>query len=331
MPALKTLYIGGTGIISSASVRRGLAAGHDVTVLNRGRATPRPLPDGVESLVADIRDPGSVRDILGDRHFDVVVDFVAFAPDHVRTDVELFTGRTGQYVFISSASAYQTPPEHLPVTESTPLVNPYWPYSRDKIACEEVLQRAYREQGFPATIVRPSHTYDATSVPLLGGWTAVDRMRRGLPVVMHGDGSSLWVLTHTADFAAAFVGLLGRPDTVGDVVHITSDEVLRWDAIARAMGAAAGVDAEIVHVTSDRIAQLVPEWRPSLLGDRTHSVTFDNTKVKRLVPGFVAGIPFAAGAREIVDWYDADPARREVDPAVDRTLDQLVEAARSAG
>jgi nucleoside-diphosphate-sugar epimerase len=194
MTALRVLFIGGTGIISSACAPRALAAGHDVTVLNRGSSSIRPAPADVEVLRADIRDSASVRAAVGDREFDVVVNFVAFTPDHVQSDVDMFGARTGQYVFISSASAYQTPPRRVPVTESTPLHNPYWQYSRDKIACEELLLRAYRDNDFPMTIVRPSHTYDRTSLPIDGGWTQIDRMRRGRPVVVHGDGTSLWTL-----------------------------------------------------------------------------------------------------------------------------------------
>ncbi len=320
---LRVLFIGGTGIISSASVRLAVERGIDLTVLNRGVGTQRPLPDGVEVLRADVRDPAAVRAAIGDREFDAVVDWVAFTPEHVAADVEVFAGRTGQYVFISSASAYQTPPERLPVTESTPLRNPYWAYSRDKIACEDLLVQAYREDGFPATIVRPSHTYDQTLVPLDGGWTAVERMRRGKAVVVHGDGTSLWTLTHHEDFARGFVPLLGHPRTIGEAFHITSDDVLTWDQVVRALGRAAGVEPRIVHVPSDAIAAVDPEWGAGLLGDKAHSMVFDTTKLRRLVPDFAATIPFERGAREIVDWHDADPARRRVDARLDALMDDL--------
>ncbi len=321
---LRVLFIGGTGIISSASVRLAVERGIDLTVLNRGVGTQRPLPDGVEVLRADVRDPAAVRAAIGDREFDAVVDWVAFTPAHVAADVEVFAGRTGQYVFISSASAYQTPPERLPVTESTPLRNPYWEYSRNKIACEDLLVRAYREAGFPATIVRPSHTYDRTLVPLDGGWTAVERMRRGKAVVVHGDGTSLWTLTHHEDFARGFVPLLGHPRTVGEAFHITSDDVLTWDQVVRALGRAAGVEPRIVHVPSDAIAAVDPEWGAGLLGDKAHSMVFDTTKLRRVVPDFAATIPFERGAREIVAWHDADPARRRVDARLDALMDDLV-------
>jgi nucleoside-diphosphate-sugar epimerase len=328
MTSLKVLFIGGTGIISSGCARRAIATGIDLTILNRGAETSRPAPDGAEVIHADIRDADAVRAVCGGRSFDVVAEFVAYTPPHVQADIDFFAGRIGQYVFISSASAYQTPLARLPIVESTPLRNPYWSYSRDKIACEDLLVAAYRADGFPATIVRPSHTYDRTLVPLMGGWTDIDRMRRGLPVVVHGDGTSLWTLTHHDDFAKAFVGLLGHPQAIGDSFQITSDEVLTWNQIYDEMADAAGTRAEIVHVTSDAIADADADLGASLLGDRTHSVIFDNTKVKALVPDYVATIPFATGAREIVEWFDADASRRVVDAAMDATLDKLIAAAR---
>lgn len=331
MASLRVLFIGGSGVISSASTRLAVERGVDLTVLNRGVSTVRPVPDGVGVLHADIRDRESVREVLGSREFDAVVDFVAFTPDQVRADIDLFTGRTGQYVFISSASAYQTPPERVPVTESTPLRNPFWQYSRDKIACEDLLVSAYREHGFPATIVRPSHTYDRTAVPLEGGWTVVERMRQGKEVVVHGDGTSLWTLTHHADFARGFVPLLGHPRTLGEAFHITSDDVLTWDQVVRALGRAAGVEPRIVHVPSDAIAAVDPDWGAGLLGDKTHSMVFDNAKLRSVVPDFVATIPFEQGAREIVDWFDADPARRQVDVRIDGILDGLVARFSSSG
>jgi nucleoside-diphosphate-sugar epimerase len=322
--ALRILVIGGTGIISSAVTRLAVEHGHDVTVLNRGSSATRPLPEGAEVVQADVRDPASVREALGRREFDSVVDWVAFTPEHVRTDLELFRDRTGQYVFISSASAYQTPPERLPVTESTPLRNPFWQYSRDKIACEDLLVGAYRDTGFPVTVVRPSHTYDRTSVPLDGGWTAVERMRQGREVVVHGDGTSLWTLTHHEDFARGFVPLLGDPRALGEAFHITSDDVLTWNQVVRALGAAAGVEPRIVHVPSDAIAAADPDWGAGLLGDKAHSMVFDTTKLRRVVPEFTTTIRFEQGAREIVAWHDADPARRVVDARLDAVMDDLV-------
>jgi nucleoside-diphosphate-sugar epimerase len=279
-------------------------------------------------LRGDIRDPGSVKDALGDLEFDAVVDWVAFTPQHVQSDIDLFRGRAGQYVFISSASAYQTPPARLPVVESTPLRNPHWQYSRDKIACEDLLVAAYRDEGFPATIVRPSHTYDRTLVPLDGGWTALGRMRQGREIVIHGDGTSLWTLTHHEEFAKGFVPLLGHPRTVGDVFHITSDEWLTWDRIAGTLAAALGVEPRIVHVPSDAIAAADPDWGAGLLGDKAHSMIFDNSKLRSVVPDFVATIPFERGAREIVAWYTGDESRQKVDERLDALMDTLVERFR---
>ncbi|MBE1488646.1 SDR family oxidoreductase [Plantactinospora soyae] len=327
--ALKVLYVGGSGIISSACSQLAVERGIELTVLNRGTTTRRPLPAEATVLRADIRDPDSVRAALGAREFDAVVDWIGFTPGQVRTSMELFRDRTGQYVFISSASAYQTPPARLPIVESTPLRNPFWQYSRDKIACEDLLVRAYRDEGFPATIVRPSHTYDRTLVPFDGGWTVLDRMRRGREIVVHGDGTSLWTLTHHTDFARGLVPLLGHPGAVGDVFHITSDEVLTWNQIAETLAAAAGTSARIVHVPSDAIAAADPNWGAALLGDKAHSMVFDNSKLRGLVPDYVATVPFAHGAREMVDWHDADPARRRVDARLDAVMDRLVEAYRA--
>ncbi len=256
-----------------------------------------------------------------------MVNFVAYNADQVGSDIGLFAGRTGQYVFISSASAYQKPVAQLPIRESTPLVNPFWVYSRDKIAAEDRLLAEYRGHGFPVTIVRPSHTYDRTTIPLLGGWTAIDRMRRGQPVVVHGDGTSLWTLTHHADFARAFVPLLGRPQAIGDTFHITGDEAQPWNQIYTTLGRAAGAEPDLVHVASDQIARVVPDWGPGLLGDAAHSVIFDNSKVKQLVPGWNATIAWSEGAREIIEWFDADPTRRVVSAEAEARIDKLVAAA----
>ncbi|MDN4614672.1 SDR family oxidoreductase [Leifsonia sp. F6_8S_P_1B] len=329
MAATRTLFVGGTGVISSACVARALEAGHEVTVVNRGTSSTRPLPDGVEVLHADIRDPQSVHHVLGERSFDVAAEFLAFTPEHIRTDFDLFEGRVGQFVFISSASAYQKPPSRVPVTESTPLRNPFWQYSRDKIACEDLLVEAYRERGFPVTIVRPSHTYDRTMIPTMGHWTDLERMRRGAPVVVHGDGTSRWTITHSSDFAVAFVGLLGRPEAVGDSFHITGDEAPTWDRIYCDLAEALGVEAELVHVASETIAREVPDLGPGLIGDKAHSMHFDNSKVKALVPEFQASVPFAHGAGEIVEWYLADASRQRLDPDLDAAFDRLVEHARS--
>jgi nucleoside-diphosphate-sugar epimerase len=328
MGALRVLFIGGSGKISSAATRLAVERGIDMYLLKRSTGGPRPVPPEARVLLGDIRDQGSAKEALGDLEFDAVVDWVAFTPEHIRTDLDLFRGRTGQYVFISSASAYQTPPARMPVVESTPLRNPFWQYSRDKIACEDMLVAAYRDEGFPATIVRPSHTYDRTLIPLDGGWTPLARMRQGREIVIHGDGTSLWTLTHHVDFAKGFVPLLGHPRTVGESFHITSDDVLTWNQIADTLAAALGVKARIVHVPSDAIAAADPNWGAGLLGDKTHSMIFDNSKLRSVVPDFVATIPFEQGAREIVEWYDGDPARQVVDERLDALLDRLVERFR---
>lgn len=325
---MKVLFIGGTGVISAACSALAVERGFDLYILNRGQSDLRPAPPAAHLLLGDIRQPESVASLLGDMTFDVVVDWVAFTPEHIETDLKLFRGRVGQYIFISSASVYQTPPSHLPITESTPLHNPVWTYSQNKIACELRLQQAYQDENFPITIVRPSHTYDPTLIPLRGGYTALHRLRHGKPIVVHGDGSSLWTLTRSTDFANGLVGLLGHPAAIGHAFHITSDEWLTWNQIAQALADALGVAAEIVHVPSDTIAAFDPAWGDGLLGDKTHSAIFDNSKIKRLVPDFVCTIPFARGAREIVDWYLADTARQTVDSAFEAMVERIIAAQR---
>lgn len=326
---MRVLFIGGTGTISSACSQLAVERGIELYLLNRGRSD-RPVPPGAKVLEGDIRDPASVDQALGDRAFDAVVDWVVYTPDQVQADIERFRGRAGQYVFISSASAYQKPLSGLPITESTPLHNPYWAYSRNKIACEERLVGAYREHGFPITIVRPSHTYDRRMVPVEGGYTVIDRMRRGKPVIVHGDGTSLWVLTHHRDFAVGLIGLLGNAHAIGGAYHITSDELLTWNQIHEILARAARTTAQIVHVPSDVIAAFDPRWGAGLLGDKAHSVIFDNSKIRRLVPDFRPTIPFSRGAEEIIAWYDSDPAHQVVDDEFDQLTDRIVAAQRSA-
>lgn len=325
---MKVLFIGGTGIISSACSALALERGLELYLLSRGHSS-RPLPEGAHILQGDVRDRASVAGALGDLSFDVVVDWVAFTPEHIGTDLELFRGRTSQYIFISSASAYQTPPLTLPVLESTPLKNPYWQYSRDKIACEDCLTRAYRDEGFPVTIVRPSHTYDKTLLPMDGGYTVVDRMRRGKPVIVHGDGTSLWALTHHRDFAQGFTGLLGNPHAIGETFHITTDEVLTWNQIFETVARAAGTTAQLVHVPSEVVAAYDEHWGAGLLGDKAHSMIFDNSKIKRFVPDYTAAIPFARGVEEIMAWFDADPARQVVDQGLGGLMDDIIAAQKA--
>ena len=269
---MKVLFIGGTGVISSGVSPLAVERGIELYLLNRGQRGEL-FPKGAHQIVADVGDRASVRKALEGQSFDVVVDWLVFTPEQLEADIALFTGRTGQYIFISSASAYQKPPTHSPITESTPVANPYWQYSRDKIACEDRLMREYREKQFPMTVVRPSHTYGLTMIPSgfaswTHPWTLVDRMRRGKKIIVHGDGTSLWTMTHNSDFGRAFVGLLGNPAAVGHTFHITSDEALTWDQITLAIGRAAGVQPDIIHIASDFISAFDPEARGSLIGDK---------------------------------------------------------------
>ncbi len=312
-----------------------LARGIEVFHFNRGQSTPAGpaasagLPPGVETIHGDIRDTEAAAKLLAPHHFDCVVDWIGFTPEQVRSDIELFRDRTGQFVFISSASIYHKPPRHYVITESTPAFNPYWEYSQNKIACEMTLKRAYVTERFPVTIVRPSHTYSDGWFPTTFGsrdFTVPQRMLDGKPVVVHGDGTSLWTLTHSDDFARAFVGLLGNPAAVGEAFHITSEEALTWDQIHRVIGNALGVEPRIVHVTSDLISRLSPQHGPGLVGDKAHSLVFDNTKIKRWVPGFVASIPFHEGMRRSVAWVNEDPERKNVDPELDKLIDDVVAA-----
>ncbi len=319
------LFIGGTGIISAACVREAVGLGYRVSVLNRGRNSLRPVPDGVEVIHADLDDTSSVVAALSGRTFDVVADFMSFTLDRLQRNVELFAGRAGQYIFISSASAYAKPVASLPIRESTPLRNPFWQYSRDKIACEDFLVRRYREEGFPVTIVRPSHTYDQFALPIHGNWTQIARMRAGKPAVVHGDGTSLWTLTHASDFAYMFAGLLAQPAALGEAYTITGDEVLTWDAVFTALGRAAGVESpQLVHIASEALAREIPEWGPGLLGDKAHSVVFDCSKVRALRPGFAQRVPFVRGAEQIVAAFDDHPQLQDYDPALDARMDELV-------
>jgi nucleoside-diphosphate-sugar epimerase len=322
---MKVLFIGGTGVISSACSELAIQRGIDLYLLNRGKSV-RPVPPGARVLYGDIYQPDSVRAALGSLGFDAVVDWIAYTPEQVQNDLDLFRGRTGQYVFISSASAYQTPPNFLPVTESTPLYNPFWEYARNKAACEARLMEAYCQEGFPVTIVRPSHTYDRTMLPFTHRYTVVARMRAGKKVVVHGDGTSLWTLTHHTDFAVGLVGLLGNPHALGEAFHITSDEWLSWNQIFTIVANAAGAEPRLMHVPSDLIVAFDPKWGAGLLGDKSHSMIFDNSKIRRLVPDFRPRIPFWQGAREIIAWHDADPKRQVVDPTVDEMHDRIIDA-----
>lgn len=326
---MRVLFIGGTGIISTACTRLAVQRGFDVTLLNRGQRGSMP---GARQLLGDINDPAAAARALGDNRWDVVADFLTFTPEQLEQRLALFRGRVGQYIYISSASAYQKPVADYLITESTPLVNPFWDYSRNKIACEDRLMRALREDGFPATIVRPSFTYGETIIPLpMSSWlkqyTVVDRMRRGAPVIIPGDGTSLWTLTHNSDFAKGFIGLFGHQAAIGQPFHITSDEVITWNQAYAAVAEAAGVSApNFVHIASDFIAACIPDARGGLHGDKINSAVFDNAKIKRFVPDFVATTRFRDGIKQSLAWFDADPARQVIDESANRAWDVMIAA-----
>lgn len=329
---LKVLFIGGTGIISASSVRRAVELGMDVHVLNRGNnARRRVLPDGVTQLTGDVSDIQSVRTAIGDRHFDAVANFVSFTGDDAKRAIETFSGRTDHYVHISTASLYRKPVRQWPIVESNVIGNPLVSYSQDKLDAERLLAQAY-DDGFPATIVRPSHTYDETNPPLPGDWTIIERLQRGAEIVVPGDGTSLWTLTHAADFALGFVGLLGNPRAIGEAFHITSDDVYTWDQIYTILAGALGVEANLVHVPSELISVGAPDWFWSelLIGDLSHSAVFDNTKIRRYVPGFLPQRTFHATAHELVRWRGENPDLTRADPEVEAIVDRLVEGYRAS-
>jgi nucleoside-diphosphate-sugar epimerase len=322
---MKVLFIGGTGNISTACSQLALEKGYEMTLLHRGH-TEAAL-EGARAVIGSRDDAAFMKQVAADTRYDVVANFVGMTPEQIELDLAAFTGRVGQYIYISSASAYQKPPRHYLITEQTPLANPYWAYARQKIACEERLLRAHREQGFPVTIVRPSYTFGPTWIPSgVGGhgYTIVGRMRQGLPVISHGDGQSLWVMTYHTDFAVGFVGLFGQAQALGEAFHITSDEVLTWDQIYRTIAQAAGGEAHLVHIPSDFIAAANPPWAGGLLGDKAYSAVFDNSKIKRVVPEFRTRVSFAEGIARSIAWHDADPARQVIDPQVNQTMNHII-------
>ncbi|MDR0230508.1 MAG: SDR family oxidoreductase [Dysgonamonadaceae bacterium] len=325
---MKILFIGGTGTISTAISRKLLAEGHELYLLNRGNRNTELT--GAHFLIADVNDEKKVADLIKDLDFDVVADFIAFTPDQLERDFWLFNGKTKQFVFISSASAYQKPPENYIITEDTLLSNPFWEYSRNKIACEEYLLKKYNEDNFPVTIVRPSYTYDERVVPMSvhgeqGSWQVLRRMLEGKKIIIHGDGTSLWTMTHTRDFAKGFIGLLGNPQTIGEAIQITSDEVLTWNRIYECIAQALGVKLNAVHISSDcLIKHSNYDFLGGLIGDKANSVVFDNSKVKRLVPGFSADILFEQGIKETVDYILAHPEYQKTDEKFDSWCDEMI-------
>lgn len=333
---MKALFIGGTGTISMAITRQ-LAenSNWELYLLNRGNRIAD-VPSNVHSIVADISDEEACRKELEDLHFDVVCDFIAFTTEQVERDYHLFNGKTKQYIFISSASAYQKPLASAIITESTPLANPYWEYSRNKIACEEFLMSKYREHQFPVTIVRPSHTYDERKVPLgvhgdNGSWQILKRMLDGKPVIIHGDGTSLWTMTHNTDFAKGFIGLMGNIHAIGEAFQITSDESLTWNQIYQAIANALNVELKPYHVASEFLASTGKyDLTGSLIGDKANSVIFDNTKLKRVVPDFVATTRFDQGIRQSIDYILSHPECQTEDPEFDAWCDRIINAMEQA-
>lgn len=323
---MKVLFIGGSGIISSACTNLAVEQGLELYHLNRGNSSQiRPVPEGVIQLTADVRNAKQASDAVADLHFDAVVDWISFVPEHIENNLKFLQNRVDQYVFISSASAYQTPPANLPVCEDTPLNNPYWQYSRDKIDCENFLKLNAGDYGLKYTVVRPSHTYDKTLLPFDEGYTVVHRMLKGEPVVVTGDGTSIWTLTNHRDFAVGLNGLLGNEKAFNDTFHITSDEWLTWNQIYTMVGNAFGVEPKLVHVPADVIARFFPEFGAGLLGDKIHSMIFDNSKIKEVVPAFNCRIPFCEGVKEIAQWYKSSKANTSVDVEMDEGFDQIIE------
>ncbi|NMB33635.1 MAG: SDR family oxidoreductase [Clostridium sp.] len=325
---MKVLFIGGTGIISEAASKMAVEHGMDLYLLNRGNSNDF-APAEAKLIQADIRDKISSDKALGKHKFDVVVDWVAFEPGHVKNDIDLFKDRTEHYIFISSASAYQKPVSNYVITESTPLKNPYWKYSRDKIACEELLMREYRNSDFPVTIIRPSLTYGLKMIPAALNswdkpWSIADRMRRGQQIIVHGDGTSLWTMTHNKDFAKGLIGLFYNKHSIGHAFHITSDEVLNWNQIYESIGFALGCEPNVIHIPSDFIAHHSSDAKGSLIGDKAASMVFDNSKIKRFVPNFEANIPFFTGIKDTVKSFEAHPKMCAIDKEWNNLMDDII-------
>lgn len=333
---MRALFIGGTGTISAAISRQLLEEGHELYLINRGNRGGV-LPEGVHSIIADIADEERVEELLGDMKFDVVADFIAFEKRQLERDYRLFKGRCSQFIYISSASAYQKPLSDYRITEGTPLSNPYWEYSRNKIEGEEYLMKLYREEGFPITIVRPSHTYDERSVPVgahgnKGSYQVIKRMMEGKPVIIHGDGTSLWTMTHNSDFARGFIGLMNNIHAIGEAVQITSDESLTWNQVYEAIARALGVPLIAIHVSSEFLdaSSDAYDFKGGLIGDKANTVVFDNQKLKRLVPGFTAKVRYDQGIRQTVEYILSHPEYQREDPEFDAWCDAVVNAITEA-
>lgn len=322
---MKVLFIGGTGIISSACSELAISKGIELFHLNRGKSSDIRRIEGVKTILSNIRNPEETKKAIQDYSFDVVVDWISFTADHIKNSIKLFSNNTDQFIFISSASAYETPPRQLPVTEETVLDNPFWQYSRDKISCENILQEEFHNNGFPYTIVRPSHTYDKTLVPLIGGYTTMQRMKKGLPVLIHGDGTSIWTLTYNKDFAVGLVGLFGKPEAINEAYHITSDEWLSWTNIYQIIADELNTKLHLVPVSSKVIAKYDSELGSGLLGDKAHSMIFDNSKIKSLVPEFNPQTQFHQGVKEIVAWYKDHDYPQKYKPELNQLMEKIIE------
>ena len=327
---MKILFIGGTGIISSACSDLAVTRGHELILVNRSISRKYAVPEGASVWQADVyREEARLAALLAGHHFDAVVDYVAYTVEDVERDLRLFRGKTDQFVFISSASAYQKPVQNYIITERTPLENPYWEYSRNKIACEDRLLFAYLEEGFPITIIRPSHTYGVSQIPLAVSswqhpWTVIDRMKRGQEVIVPGDGTSLWVLTWNGDFAKGLVGLLGNNKAIGEAFQITSDQVLSWNQIYLEAYRALGLEPNIIHIPSDLIASYDPDSLGGLIGDKANSEVFDNSKIKRFVPEYSCEVAWAEGLRRALEWFQAHPEFQTIDDAMNSVWDQVI-------
>jgi len=327
---MKILFIGGTGLISAASSKLAIEKGYELYLLNRGNRSSF-APEGARVILGDINNVQEVENAIKDLTFDVVVNWIAFTPKEIERDIKLFSGKTKQYIFISSASAYQKPVSHYLIDESTPLANPHWEYSRNKIACEERLMLEYRNNGFPFTIVRPSLTYGDPLIPASvtswnNPWSLVDRMRKGKKIIVQGDGTSLWSMTHNTDFAKGLVGLLGNSQSIAHSFHITTDEVLSWNQIYQTIGAAGGTTPNIIHIPTEFIMLFDAGEEGNLLGDKAPSAVFDNSKIKKYVPDFVATTTFAVGVKQTINWFEAKPERCEVDEGWNDLCDRIISA-----
>ncbi|MBQ0036914.1 MAG: SDR family oxidoreductase [Firmicutes bacterium] len=332
---MKVLFIGGTGTISMAITRELANRGDELFLLNRGNRTSE-LPENVKVINADINDEELVKEKIKDLEFDSVCDFIGFVPEQVERDYRLFKGKTKQYMYISSASAYNKPSRNYVITEGTSLANPYWEYSRNKIACEELLMKLYREEGFPITIIRPSHTYDERSVPLgvcgdKGSYQVVKRMLEGKPVIIHGDGTSLWTMTHNSDFAKGFVGLIGNPHAIGEAFQITNDETLTWNQIYESVAKALNVKLNAYYVSSEFLDAVSDyDFKGSLIGDKACSVVFDNSKLKKAVPEFKPCVHFEDGVKRTIDNVLSKKELQIEDPEFDAWCDRVIEALEKA-